>query len=159
MRDQRRPMARQLRVLVTGINDYNKAAVPVAPTGYNLQSLPAAVNAPIFDSQGWCASDCGLRSIYRGYRSKLCSKQGMFSPLSLIFVHADLVRTCRVIHLAMTSTRWPTRLLLQTMLSFRLAIPSTVPLGLRMLHNWPVSDKNSAAVTSLTSLPHRQPSY
>jgi hypothetical protein len=55
-------MARQLRVLVTGINDYNKAAAPVAPTGYNLQSLPAAVNAPIFDSQGWCASDCGLRS-------------------------------------------------------------------------------------------------
>jgi hypothetical protein len=32
-------------VLVTGINDYNKAAAPVAPTGYNLQSLPAAVSA------------------------------------------------------------------------------------------------------------------
>jgi hypothetical protein len=39
-------------VLVTGSNGYNKAAAPVAPTGYSLQSLPAAVNAPIFDSQG-----------------------------------------------------------------------------------------------------------
>ncbi|KAG9693863.1 hypothetical protein KCU95_g6185, partial [Aureobasidium melanogenum] len=39
-------------VLVTGSNGYNKAAAPVAPTGYSLQSLPAAINAPTFDSQG-----------------------------------------------------------------------------------------------------------
>lgn len=31
---------------------YNKAASPNTPAGYSIQSLPAAVNAPIFDSQG-----------------------------------------------------------------------------------------------------------
>ncbi|KAI4732541.1 hypothetical protein E4T50_16889 [Aureobasidium sp. EXF-12298] len=40
------------QILVTGSNGYNKAAAPVAPTGYSLQSLSAAVNAPLFDSQG-----------------------------------------------------------------------------------------------------------
>lgn len=39
-------------VLVTGSNGYNKAAVPVAPPGYSLETLPGAVNAPLWDSQG-----------------------------------------------------------------------------------------------------------
>jgi hypothetical protein len=59
----------KFQVLVTGSNGYvrvsmstritvliharyNKAAVPVAPAGYALESLPAAVNAPILDKQG-----------------------------------------------------------------------------------------------------------
>lgn len=39
-------------VLVTGSNGYNKAAAPAAPAGYSVQQLPAAVNAPVYDSQG-----------------------------------------------------------------------------------------------------------
>lgn len=39
-------------VMVTGSNGYNKAAAPVAPAGYSLRSLPAGVNAPLYDSQG-----------------------------------------------------------------------------------------------------------
>lgn len=39
-------------VLVTGSNGYNKAAAPKTPAGYSLSSLPAAVNAPVYDSVG-----------------------------------------------------------------------------------------------------------
>ncbi|KAK6003345.1 hypothetical protein QM012_001190 [Aureobasidium pullulans] len=39
-------------VLVTGSNGYNKAAAPKTPAGYSLQSLPAAVNAPVYDDVG-----------------------------------------------------------------------------------------------------------
>ncbi|KAG9672405.1 hypothetical protein KCU99_g6933, partial [Aureobasidium melanogenum] len=39
-------------VLVTGSNGYNKAAAPKAPAGYSLQTLPAAVNAPVYDDVG-----------------------------------------------------------------------------------------------------------
>ncbi|KAI4717850.1 hypothetical protein E4T48_05939 [Aureobasidium sp. EXF-10727] len=42
----------QFHVLVTGSNGYNKAAAPKAPAGYSLQTLPAAVNAPVYDSAG-----------------------------------------------------------------------------------------------------------
>ncbi|KAI4757855.1 hypothetical protein E4T51_09096 [Aureobasidium sp. EXF-12344] len=40
------------QVLVTGSNGYNKAPNSNAPAGYSMQSLPNAVNAPLFDSQG-----------------------------------------------------------------------------------------------------------
>ncbi|KAI5242705.1 hypothetical protein E4T43_04626 [Aureobasidium subglaciale] len=39
-------------VLVTGSNGYNKAAKPTAPSGYSLDTLPGAVNAPVYDSAG-----------------------------------------------------------------------------------------------------------
>ncbi|CAD0101055.1 unnamed protein product [Aureobasidium mustum] len=39
-------------VLVTGSNGYNKAAAPKTPAGYSLQTLPAAVNAPVYDDVG-----------------------------------------------------------------------------------------------------------
>ncbi|KAH0367728.1 hypothetical protein KCU65_g4462, partial [Aureobasidium melanogenum] len=39
-------------VMVTGSNGYNKAAAPKTPAGYSLQSLPAAVNAPVYDDVG-----------------------------------------------------------------------------------------------------------
>ncbi|THX78642.1 hypothetical protein D6D04_05634 [Aureobasidium pullulans] len=39
-------------VLVTGSNGYNKAAAPKTPAGYSLDTLPAAVNAPVYDSVG-----------------------------------------------------------------------------------------------------------
>ncbi|KAG9692082.1 hypothetical protein KCU95_g7325, partial [Aureobasidium melanogenum] len=39
-------------VMVTGSNGYNKAAAPKTPAGYSLESLPAAVNAPVYDDVG-----------------------------------------------------------------------------------------------------------
>lgn len=37
-------------VIITGSNGYNKVAAPSAPAGYTLTTLPAAINAPLYDS-------------------------------------------------------------------------------------------------------------
>ncbi|KAI4727540.1 hypothetical protein E4T49_04715 [Aureobasidium sp. EXF-10728] len=42
----------KFHVLITGSNGYNKATVPVAPTGYSLQTLPSAINASVWDRAG-----------------------------------------------------------------------------------------------------------
>lgn len=39
-------------VIISGSNGYNRASAPVAPAGYTIDSLPAAVNAPIYDTTG-----------------------------------------------------------------------------------------------------------
>ncbi|MCJ1258379.1 hypothetical protein MMC24_006212 [Lignoscripta atroalba] len=39
-------------VIITGSNGYNKATTPVAPTGFSLDVLDAAINAPLLDSTG-----------------------------------------------------------------------------------------------------------
>ncbi|CAD0110953.1 unnamed protein product [Aureobasidium uvarum] len=42
----------KFHVIITGSNGYNKAAVPLAPTGYSLQTLPSAINASVWDRAG-----------------------------------------------------------------------------------------------------------
>lgn len=65
---------------ILNFHRYNKATPAVAPNGYSLESLPAAVNAPLWDSAGqWsfiqpvyldkydaglCAAACDKQTVY-----------------------------------------------------------------------------------------------
>ncbi|KAI5236684.1 hypothetical protein E4T43_08467 [Aureobasidium subglaciale] len=42
----------KFHVMITGSNGYNKAAVPVAPLGYSLQTLQSATNTTVWDRAG-----------------------------------------------------------------------------------------------------------
>jgi hypothetical protein len=74
------------QIQVTGSNGYSKATGPVAPTGYSLETLPNAINAPAYDktnqmrfiqpvtlefySADLCAAACDQQTVYLKSQAK-----------------------------------------------------------------------------------------